>query len=198
MKKSRLEAFSDGLFAVAMTIMVLAMDAPSDVTFKSAVPVLPVLLSYVLSFIYIAIFWINHHQLVAATRKINSKVLWANLFFLFWITLIPFATSWVDENHISPLPVATYGVVLLMCAASYRLLERVLFKSHDANALIVQILRDGWREKLSMVLYVLAIGLAYVHPFISLGIYVAVACLWFIPNRQLEKVLSEKDVCDID
>lgn len=197
MKKSRLEAFSDALFAIAMTIMVLGLSAPSDVTFKSLIPLLPAFLSYILSFIYIAIYWINHHHLVAATKKINTKVLWANINFLFWITLIPFFTSWVDKNHISPLPVAVYGFVLLMCIVSYRILELVLFKTHDANSLIVQILRNGWKEKLSIGIYVLALGMAFVHPFISMGLYIGVAALWIIPSRRLERALSQQDVCNL-
>lgn len=197
MNKSRLEAFSDGLFAVVITIMVLELDAPSDVTLASLVPLIPVFLSYVLSFIYGSIFWINHHHLLAATRRINSAVLWANLNFLFWLSLIPFFTSWVDENHISPVPVAAYGVSLFMVVASYRILELVLFKVHDADALLVRILRPGRREKVSMIAFLVAIPLAFVHSFVSLGIYVFVAAIWFMPERALEHALARYDICDL-
>ncbi len=197
MNKSRLEAFSDGLFAVVITIMVLELDAPSDATLASLVPLIPVFLSYVLSFIYGSIFWINHHHLLAATRRINSAVLWANLNFLFWLSLIPFFTSWVDENHISPVPVAAYGVSLFMVVASYRILELVLFKVHDADALLVRILRPGRREKVSMIAFLVAIPLAFVHSFVSLGIYVFVAAIWFMPERALERALARYDICDL-
>lgn len=189
MNKSRLETFSDGLFAVVITIMVLQMDAPSDVTLRSVIPMLPVFFSYVLSFIYCAIFWINHHHLLAATRRVNSAVLWTNLNFLFWVSLIPFFTSWVDENHVSPIPVAAYGISLFMVVVSYRILELVLFHIHDADALLVRILRPGRREKFSMIAFCIAVPLAFVHPFVSLGIYIIIAIIWFMPERALEHAL---------
>lgn len=197
MNKSRLEAFSDGLFAVVITIMVLELDAPSDVTLSSLVPLIPIFLSYVLSFIYGSIFWINHHHLLAATRRVSSGVLWANLNFLFWLSLIPFFTSWVDENHVSSIPVAAYGLSLFMVVASYRILELVLFKIHDADALLVRILRPGRREKLSMWAFLVAIPLAFVHPFVSLGIYIFMAAIWFMPERALERALARRDICDV-
>ena len=197
MNKSRLEAFSDGLFAVVITIMVLELDAPSDVTLSSLVPLIPIFLSYVLSFIYGSIFWINHHHLLAATRRVSSGVLWANLNFLFWLSLIPFFTSWVDENHVSSIPVAAYGLSLFMVVVSYRLLEQVLFKIHDADALLVRILRPGRREKLSMWAFLVAIPLAFVHPFVSLGIYIFIAAIWFMPERALERALARRDICDV-
>lgn len=197
MNKSRLEAFSDGLFAVVITIMVLELDAPSDVTLSSLVPLIPIFLSYVLSFIYGSIFWINHHHLLAATRRVSSGVLWANLNFLFWLSLIPFFTSWVDENHVSSIPVAAYGLSLFMVVVSYRILELVLFKIHDADALLVRILRPGRREKLSMWAFLVAIPLAFVHPFVSLGIYIFIAAIWFMPERALERTLARRDICDV-
>lgn len=197
MNKSRLEAFSDGLFAVVITIMVLELDAPSDVTLSSLVPLIPIFLSYVLSFIYGSIFWINHHHLLAATRRVSSGVLWANLNFLFWLSLIPFFTSWVDENHVSSIPVAAYGLSLFMVVVSYRILELVLFKIHDADALLVRILRPGRREKLSMWAFLGAIPLAFVHPFVSLGIYIFIAAIWFMPERALERALARRDICDV-
>lgn len=195
MDKTRLEAFSDGLFAVVITIMVLELDAPIGVSLKSLVPLIPVFLSYVLSFIYGAIFWINHHHLLAATCKINSLVLWANLNFLFWLSLIPFFTSWVDENHASPVPVAAYGVSMFMVFASYRILELVLFDANDADSVIVKILRPGRREKVSMLAMLLAVPLAFVHPFVALGIYIAVAGMWVLPERALDRALATQDIC---
>lgn len=198
MKKTRLEAFSDGLFAVVITIMVLELDAPIGVSVGALAPLIPVFLSYVLSFVYGAIFWINHHHLLAATRRINSGVLWANLNFLFWLSLIPFFTSWVDENHVSSVPVAAYGMALFMVFASYRLLELVLFKAHDADALLVKILRPGRREKVSMIALIVAIPLAFLHPFVSLGVYVFVACMWILPEKALERALANKDICELE
>ena len=193
MKKSRLEAFSDGLFAVAITIMVLALTAPRGVTLSALAALVPVFLSYVLSFIYIAIFWINHHHLLAATRLIDSAVLWGNLHFLFWVSLIPFFTSWVDENHISPVPVAAYGVVLMMCFVSYRMLEVFLWRAHDENAVIGQMLRPGRREKISIAAFLVAILMSSVHPFISLAAYIVIAAFWVRPHPHLAKVLADED-----
>lgn len=197
MNKSRMEAFSDGLFAVVITIMVLELNAPMDAGVKSLAPLIPIFLSYVLSFIYGAIFWINHHHLLAATRKINSPVLWANLNFLFWLSLIPFFTAWVDENHAAAVPVAAYGGALFMVVASYRLLELVLFRIHDADALLVRILRPGRREKFSMWAFLVAVPIAFIQPYVSLAIYVIVALVWFMPERALERALAKKDICEV-
>ena len=197
MNKSRLEAFSDGMFAVVITIMVLELNAPFDVTITSLAPLIPVFLSYVLSFVYGAIFWINHHHLLAATRRVNSAVLWANLNFLFWLSLVPFFTSWVDENHWASMPVAAYGAALFMVVFSYRILELVLFRLHDADALIVRILRPGHREKISMVLFLLAIPIAFYQPFVSMLMYIFIAAIWFWPEPGLERALSRKDICKI-
>lgn len=196
MKKSRLEAFSDGLFAVAITIMVLALAVPHNVTLGALRDLVPLFLSYVLSFVYVAVFWINHHHLLAATRRINSLVLWGNLHFLFWVTLIPFFSAWVDENHAAPVPVAAYGVVLMMCFVAYRLLEVLLIRAHDSNAVIVRALRPGRRENPTIVAFVVAILMAAVHPFVALGIYILIACIWIRPHPRLEKALGYGDICD--
>ncbi|MDR0967626.1 MAG: TMEM175 family protein [Rickettsiales bacterium] len=198
MNKSRLESFSDGVFAIIITIMVLEIEAPHRTDATVLAGMIPIFLSYLLSFIYVAIYWINHHMLVAATRKINNRVLWSNLNLLFWLSLIPFATAWVNENHISSVPVATYGLVLLMCSLSFRMLEIRLFNERDANKVIVGILERGTKEKVSIVMYFLAIGLAFVHPFLSLGIYVGLAGWWFIPNKKLEALLRDHDICDVE
>ncbi len=193
MEKSRLEAFSDGVFAIIITIMVLGLDAPDQVTFAAICSRLPAFLTYVLSFVYVAIFWINHHLLLSATRRINTGVLWANINFLFWISLVPFFTAWVDEHHAAPVPVAAYGIIFLMCVASYRLLERILFKTHDSTAPIVQILRPGRREKVSIVAFIVAILMSAVHPFISLVIYIIIAGFWIVPDRRLVRAVMEME-----
>ena len=193
MEKSRLEAFSDGVFAIIITIMVLGLNAPDQVTFAAICSRLPAFLTYVLSFVYVAIFWINHHLLLSATRRINTGVLWANINFLFWISLVPFFTAWVDEHHAAPVPVAAYGVIFLACVASYRLLERILFKTHDSTAPIVQILRPGRREKVSLVAFIVAILMSAVHPFISLVIYIIIAGFWIVPDRRLVRAVMEME-----
>lgn len=195
MNKTRLEAFSDGLFAVVITIMVLEMDAPIGVDLKSLAPLIPVFLSYVLSFIYGGIFWINHHHLMAATCRINSIVLWANLNFLFWLSLIPFFTSWVDENHASPVPVAAYGVSLFMVFGAYRVLELVLFRANDSSTALNQALKSGRREKLSLCAIACAVPLAFVRPFVSMGVYILIAVMWFMPDRNLDRALRNGNVC---
>ncbi len=190
MNKSRLEAFSDGLFAVVITIMVLELEPPRAVTLRALVPLIPVYLSYLLSFVYGAIFWVNHHHLLAATQRVTTPVLWANLNFLFWLSLIPFFTAWVDENHVSAMPVAAYGAILFAVFASFRILELVLFRAHDANAPVVKILRPGRREKFTLATILLGIALSFAHPFIALGLYIAVAIVWVQPDRRLEKAIT--------
>ena len=148
-------------------------------------------LTYVLSFIYGAIFWINHHYLLAATRRINSTILWANINFLFWLTLLPFFTAWVDENQAAPIPVAAYGGLLLVIILSYRLLERVLFRAHHGNAVIVRTLRHGDRERASIITLLIALGLSMSYPYASVALYIGVALMWILPDRDLEQALNE-------
>lgn len=187
MNKGRLEAFSDGVLAIIITIMVLEMKAPEDTTLDALLPVLPIFLSYVLSFIYLAIYWINHHHLFQIVEHVNTKVLWANMHLLFWLSLIPFTTSWMGENHIEPLPVALYGFILLMSAASFRLLELTLINTHDRKTMIVQVISSGKKEKISIVLYLIGIVMAFTHFVISIVCYVIVAILWAISNKNFEK-----------
>lgn len=191
MKKGRLEAFSDGVLAIIITIMVLEMKAPEETTLRALLPVLPVFLSYVLSFIYVAIYWINHHHLFQATVRISTGVLWANMHLLFWLSLIPFVTSWLGENHLESVPVAFYGGVLFMCAVAFRILERALIGSHDAKSPITRILHNGRIENISMALYLASIPLAFVHFVLSIICYVVVAILWFIPAKGLEEAIEE-------
>lgn len=191
MNKGRLEAFSDGVLAIIITIMVLEMKAPDQTTLKALVPVLPVFFSYVLSFTYVAIYWVNHHHLFQATQSISTAVLWANMHLLFWLSLIPFVTSWLGENHLEPVPVAFYGGVLFMSAVAFRILERSLIRSHDDKAPITQTLSNGRKEWISIVVYLFSIPLAFVHIAISIACYVIVAGIWFIPAKGLERVVEK-------
>ncbi len=193
MNKGRLEAFSDGVLAIVITIMVLEMKAPEDTSIKSLVPIIPVFLSYVLSFIYVAIYWVNHHHLLQATSKINGTVLWANINLLFWISLIPFTTSWMGENHLDAIPIAFYGGVLLMCGASFRILEKSLLRLHTGDNVLAKTVSGGRKEKISIIAYLLGIPLAFVHPFIPVACYLFVAILWIIPRRKLEEAISGKE-----
>lgn len=191
MNKGRLEAFSDGVLAIIITIMVLEMKAPDETTLKALVPVLPVFFSYVLSFAYVAIYWVNHHHLFQATQSISTAVLWANMHLLFWLSLIPFVTSWLGENHLEPVPVAFYGGVLFMSAVAFRILEHSLIRSHDDKAPITQTLSTGRKEWISIVVYLFSIPLAFVHIAISIACYVIVAGIWFIPAKGLERAVEK-------
>lgn len=191
MQKGRLEAFSDGVLAIIITIMVLEMKAPEETKLEALSAVLPVFLSYVLSFIYVAIYWINHHHLFQATRQISTGVLWANMHLLFWLSLIPFVTSWLGENHLDPVPVAFYGGVLFASAVAFRMLERALIRSHDAEAPIAVTLNNGRKEKVSMALYLLSIPAAFVHIAIPIGCYVVVAAVWVVPAKKLEQSIEK-------
>lgn len=187
MDKGRLEAFSDGVLAIIITIMVLELKAPDDTTLGALVPILPVFLSYVLSFIYVAIYWINHHHLFQATQRISTGVLWANTHLLFWLSLIPLVTSWLGENHLEPVPVAFYGGVLFMSAVAFRILENALVRSHDAATPIARTLSNGRKENISIGLYLFSIPMAFVHIAISIVCYVVVAAVWVVPAKGLEE-----------
>ena len=189
MGKGRLEAFSDGVIAIIITIMVLELKVPEG---GSLAPMLPDFLSYVMSFVYVGIYWNNHHHLLAATHKVNGGILWANLHLLFWLSLIPFITRWMGANHFAAVPVAIYGVALLMCGVAYFILVRLLIAFHGKDSTLARAVgRDdkGW---LSMILYSVAIPLAFVRPAIAVAIYVAVALIWFIPDRRIEKVVGKE------
>ena len=190
MKTGRLEAFSDGVLAIVITIMVLEMQAPEDTSIEGLLKVLPIFVSYVLSFIYIGIYWNNHHHLMQVTEKVSGSILWANLHLLFWLSLIPFATSWLGENHTQPLPIALYGAVLLMSAVAYRILESVLIKHHDENFVLKKLTKKGSKENISILIYVVAIPLSFVNTWIAIGCFILVAIFWAIPDKRIEKVLS--------
>jgi len=189
MTTARLEAFSDGVIAIIITIMVLELRPPHDVSLAGLRPLLPVLSSYVLSYIFLGIYWSNHHHLLHAAQHVDGRVLWANLHLLFWLSLIPFVTAWMGENHFTTWPVALYGCVLLLSAIAYTILVRTLLASPD-NALLADALGSDFKGKISMVGYVVAIPLAFVHPLVACLLYILVAVLWLIPDRRIERKIT--------
>jgi uncharacterized membrane protein len=189
MTKNRLEAFSDGVLAVIITIMVLEMKSPHGAAPGDLKPLVPVFLSYVLSFVYIGIYWNNHHHLLHAIQRVNGATLWANLHLLFWLSLIPFTTAWMGENHFEPWPAAVYGLVLLCAAVAYQILTVVLVRLHGPQAAITRSLGADWKGKLSILIYVLAVPLAFVRPWMAGACYALVAVIWFVPDRRLEQAL---------
>jgi uncharacterized membrane protein len=191
MNKARLEAFTDGVIAVIITIMVLEMKVPHGVALEALVPIVPVFLTYVLSFVYVAIYWNNHHHMFHAVHHVTGGTLWANLHLLFWLSLVPFVTGWMDENHFAPLPVATYGLVLLGAATAYFVLTRVLLRSHATGSLLSRALGADRKGQISLVLYAAAIPLAFARTWISLALYVTVALIWLIPDRRFERLLAD-------
>ncbi len=191
MDKSRLEAFSDGVLAIIITIMVLELQAPKQANLSALYPLLPKFGSYVLSFIFVGIYWNNHHHLWQAVEKVQGSVLWANLHLLFWLSLIPFATSWVGQNNFSTMPVALYGIVLWMTALAYFLMVRSLTSYHDKNSLLAKAIGDGKKERISLVLYTAAIPLAFFRSWIAMLMYVVVAAMWLIPDRRIEDKIAD-------
>jgi len=190
MNKNRLEAFSDGVLAIIITIMVLEIKTPHGASWTDLKPLLPVLLSYLFSFIYVGIYWNNHHHLFHIVKSINGKVLWANLHLLFWLSLLPFATSWMDENHFQSLPVALYGFVLFMCGASWKILTTTIIKCEGDNSKLKQAYGTDTKTTLSILFFVTGIAAAFFYPVISLILYILVACSWFIPDRRIEKQMK--------
>jgi uncharacterized membrane protein len=188
--KSRLEAFSDGVFAVIITIMVLNMKVPEETTFAALRVVVPVFLSYVLSFVYVGIYWNNHHHLLHASQRVSGDILWANLHLLFWLSLAPFATAWMGENFDAPAPVALYGVVLLCAAIAYFILTRRLIYHHGKDSALAVSIGSDRKGVISVAVYAVAIPLALVRPWIACGCYVLVAVMWLLPDRRIEKHLS--------
>ena len=186
MSKQRLEAFTDGVIAVIITIMVLDMKAPGGATFAALRSGLPVFLAYALSFANVGIFWNNHLHMLHATERINGMVLWANLFLLFWMSLVPFVIRWMDDTHFAPSPTSAYGVVLVLCSVSYILLERTIIKYNGPNSKLARAVGRDSKSKISLVIYALAIPLAFVHPWIAIALYVVIAMTWFIPDRRIE------------
>ncbi len=187
MPRGRLEAFSDGVIAIIITIMVLEMKVPHGASLEAIAPLWPVFFSYVLSFVNVGIYWNNHHHMFHSVRHVTGAVLWSNLHLLFWLSLMPFATGVMGENHFAPLPVALYGVDLLMSAVAYFVLVHALLGSHGRESDFAARIGSDWKGKVSLAAYAAAVGLAFVHPWISLAIYVGVAAMWFIPDRRFER-----------
>ena len=190
MGKARLEAFSDGVIAVIITIMVLEMKVPHGDELVALQPVIPVFVSYALSFVYVGIYWNNHHHMLHAAGMVNGRILWANLHLLFWLSLIPFVTGWMGENHFAPTPVALYGAVLLLSAISYYILSRALIRHDGASSPLAKALGRDFKGRISVVLYVAAIALAFANRWLSVGLYIAVAIMWLVPDRRIERVIE--------
>jgi uncharacterized membrane protein len=192
MNTSRLEAFSDGVLAIIITIMVLELKVPHGADPAALWPLVPVFLSYVLSFVYVGIYWNNHHHLLHATARVSGSILWANLHLLFWLSLIPFVTGWMGENHFAPAPTALYGIVLLVSAVAYWILQRAIIAEQGEHSLIATAIGFDFKGKLSPALYVIAIASAFVNPWIAGGLYVLVALIWLIPDRRIERTLAKQ------
>ena len=190
MGKGRLEAFSDGVIAVIITIMVLELQAPRGSALADLKPKIPVFLSYVLSFIYIGIYWNNHHHLLHAVQKINGRVLWANLHLLFWLSIVPFATDWMGVNHWAGVPVALYGTVLFLAGLAFTILTRELIAYEGKSSTLARALGRDYKGKSSLVFYAIAVPLSFVNPRISIALYVLVAMMWFVPDRRIEKTIA--------
>ena len=193
MKTTRLEAFSDGVLAIIITIMVLELKVPHAVELAALKPLLPVLLSYVLSFIYLGIYWNNHHHLFQATEQVSGGILWANLNLLFWLSLFPFTSAWMGENHLAAIPTAIYGFVLLMAAIAYYALQRIIIAKEGRESLLAQAIGRDWKGKLSPLLYLAAIPIAFISPWIASGLYVLGALLWLIPDPRIEHELEKRE-----
>ncbi len=191
MKKQRLEAFSDGVIAILITILVLGLKIPKGVSLEALRPVLPQFLTYVLSFVFLGIYWNNHHHLLHAAEQINGRILWANLHLLFWLSLIPFVTGWMGENHFASLPTAVYGVVLLLASIAYFILQKLLLALEGPNSRLAAALGKDIKGKISPLLYVLAILLAFVHHWMSDALYVLVALIWLVPDPRIESKLTD-------
>ena len=190
MNKGRLEAFSDGVIAIIITIMVLELRVPHGAEWSILRPLLPVFLSYVLSFVYIAIYWNNHHHLLHATKQISGGVMWSNMHLLFWLSLVPFVTGWMGENNFARNPVALYGGVMLMAAVAYTILVRALLKHHEPDSALARAIGNDAKGTISLVLYVLGILSSWVNTAVSLLFYVVVAVIWLIPDRRIERALK--------
>ncbi len=193
MHKNRLEAFSDGVLAIIITIMVLELKVPHGEQWQALQPLWPVFRSYVLSFVNVGIYWNNHHHLLHACRQVTGPMLWANLHLLFWLSLVPWATGWMGENHFAALPVALYGGVLLMAAVAYTVLQQLIIASQGPDSLLRRAVGADWKAKASLAAYVAAVPLAFVWPVAAMGLYVAVALTWLVPDRRIERQLGHAE-----
>ncbi len=192
MNSNRLEAFSDGVLAIIITIMVLELKVPHETSFEALIPILPVFLSYILSFIYIGIYWNNHHHMMHVVTKVNGGILWANLHLLFWLSLIPFATGWIGENNFAELPMALYGGVLLMAAIAYFILQNRILAVQGKESLLAKALGKDLKGKASPIIYIIAIISSFYSPWIAGALYVLVAFIWLIPDKRIEIIFREK------
>ena len=191
MSKGRMEAFSDGVIAILITIMVLELKVPHEAGLDALLPLAPVFLSYVLSFMYLGIYWNNHHHLLQAIKQVDGRVLWANLHLLFWLSLVPFMTGWTGENKFAPWPVALYGTVLLFAAIAYFILTRALIALHGRESVLAAALGRDFKGKVSVVIYAAAIPLAFLSSWLAFGLYSLVAIIWLVPDRRIEKILTK-------
>lgn len=191
MGKNRLEAFSDGVLAIIITIMVLELKVPHAAEFSALQPLIPVFMAYLLSFVYIAIYWNNHHHLMHTVQHVSASILWANMHLLFWLSLVPFASGWMGENHFAAMPTALYGFVLLMAGFAYWLLQKAIIRSHGPEAVLAKAIGNDIKGKGSLVLYLLAIPLAFTDEILADAIYVLVAVWWLIPDRRIEIQLNK-------
>jgi uncharacterized membrane protein len=190
MSKSRMEAFSDGVIAILITIMVLGLSVPHTADLAALLPLVPVFISYLLSFVFLGIYWNNHHHLLQAVRQVDGRVLWANMHLLFWLSLVPFASGWMGENRFAPWPVALYGGVLLFAAVAYFILVRALIALHGSDSVLAVAVGSDFKGKISIVIYFVAVLLAFVNSWVAFGLYVLVAVIWLIPDRRIEKRLG--------
>ncbi|HUO52110.1 MAG TPA: TMEM175 family protein [Gemmatimonadaceae bacterium] len=193
MNPSRLEAFSDGVIAIIITIMVLELRVPHDADLGALAPLLPVFLSYILSFTNIGIYWNNHHHLLRATPRVNGAILWANLHLLFWLSLMPFVTAWMGENHFAPLPTALYGADLLLCGASYYVLAAAIMRLQGPDGPLARAVGPAVKEKVSVAAYAVAIPAAFLRPWISWTLYILVAAMWLVPDSRIERSIAGSD-----
>jgi uncharacterized membrane protein len=191
MRKERIEAFSDGVLAIIITIMVLEIKVPSGDRLSDLKPLIPVFSSYILSFIYIGIYWNNHHHMMHTVKSVTGDILWANLHLLFWLSLVPFVTGWMGENHFKPVPVALYGIILLMAAIAYYILQTRIISNHGPDSILARAIGNDLKGKISPILYLLAIGLSWITGWLSGGIYILVALMWLVPDRRIEIIFRE-------
>ncbi|HXT16231.1 MAG TPA: TMEM175 family protein [Gemmatimonadaceae bacterium] len=198
MSPSRLEAFSDGVIAIIITIMVLELRAPHGTSFADLAPLLPIFLSYVLSFVYLGIYWSNHHHMLHVTHRVDGGILWANLHLLFWLSLVPFVTSWMGENGAKPVPTATYGVVLLMAGIGYYILQIAILRREGPDSVLAKALGPDVKGKLSPILYILAIPAAFVRPWISWGLFITVALMWLVPDSRIERAVERAPAAPLE
>ncbi|QJE00152.1 DUF1211 domain-containing protein [Massilia forsythiae] len=192
MGKNRLEAFSDGVIAIIITIMVLELKVPHNPTLKALLPLWPVFMSYVLSYVYVGIYWSNHHHMLHAVEEVGGGVLWANLHLLFWLSLVPFVTAWTGENHFETVPTTAYGIVLFMCSIAYMTLAHSLIRNHDSNDVLAEAIGDNRKGKLSSVLYLVGVALSWFQAWMGFVVYVGVAVWWLIPDRRIERKVAEE------